>query len=438
MKTSIKATIPVIISLAISTALTVILTDTAIKKIIRSQENTAEKQMISEAKKSAESAVAAVYQNIQNVAEKSLSQATLFTAQPGIIEQFQLARSGNMDDEEDQTVQGARVKLREYIRPIYNKYLTDSGRSEFRLHFHLPNNRSFLRTWRDRQTKRNGKKIDLSDDLSSFRHTVVEVNKKHQPVQGIEVGRGGFVIRGIAPVTANSGAHLGTCEAYYSFNDIVKISQTDKNNHFGVYLNKELLHIATKLQDVKKYPILDNKYVLTASTNKKLTDNVITSSILDAGRSHPASRQTDSYDVTAFPIMDYSGKQVGVMVYMQNLDAALQLLEETKQEAKTKLHSFQVQLFIVGLTLLIVLAVCVYFSLVKLVSKPLASAVTFANQIANGDVSREITSKSNDEIGQLTQALNVMAKQLRHILQDVAQSSGMVSSASKKLDYTAG
>ncbi len=158
MRISIKFTIPVIIFLAISTALTVILTDTAVKKIIRSQENTAEKQMISEARKTAKFAVAAVYQNIQSVADKSLSQATLFTAQPGIIEQYQLAQNGNMDDEKDQTVQNARIKLREYIRPIYNKYLADSGRSEFHLHFHLPNNRSFLRTWRDRQTKEMAKK----------------------------------------------------------------------------------------------------------------------------------------------------------------------------------------------------------------------------------------------------------------------------------------
>ncbi len=438
MRISIKFTIPVIIFLAISTALTVILTDTAVKKIIRSQENTAEKQMISEARKTAKFAVAAVYQNIQSVADKSLSQATLFTAQPGIIEQYQLAQNGNMDDEKDQTVQNARIKLREYIRPIYNKYLADSGRSEFHLHFHLPNNRSFLRTWRDRQTKRNGKKVDISDDLSSFRHTVVEVNKKHQPVQGIEVGRGGFVIRGIAPVTANSGAHLGTCEVYYSFNDIVKISQTDKNNHFAAYLNKEFLHIATKLRDVEKYPILDNKYVLTASTNKQLTDNLINSSILDAGRSHPASRQIDSYDVTAFPIMDYSGKQAGVMVYMQNIDEALQHLEEIKQEAEVMLRSFYAQLFTVSFSLLIALAIIIYFVLTKLVSKPLVFAEAFANQISNGDFSKEITSIGHDEIARLIQALNFMAKNLRHTLQDVAQNSAMIETSSEKLSDTAG
>ncbi|MEA3547646.1 MAG: methyl-accepting chemotaxis protein [Thermodesulfobacteriota bacterium] len=437
MKLNTKLIITVTFFLAVSMALTAILTVTSVEEITHTHANAAEQQIINKAEESAESAVAAVYQNIHNTAENSLRQATIFTIQPGIIEQYQLARNGNMDDEQDPTVQEARISLRQYIQPIYNKYLADTGRPELRLHFHLPNNRSFLRTWRDRQTKRNGKKVDISDDLSSFRHTIVEVNKSHQPIQGIEVGRGGFVIRGIAPVTANSGAHLGTCEVYYSFNDIVTISQTNKNDHFAVYMKKELLPIAKKLQNSEKNPILDKKYVLTATTDKELTTRIITSSILDAAKNSPASRQSDSYYVTSFPILDYSGKQAGVMVYLQNLGPALQHLEETEQEAKTKLRSLIVQLFTGNLALLSVLVFCIYFVLNKLVSKPLASAVVFASQIADGDVSGQITSKSKDEIGRLAEALNSMAKKLRHTLQGVAQNSAMIEASSEKLVDTA-
>ncbi len=438
MKISIKCIIPVTIFLAIATAVTVFLSGGAVKKTIRSFEGSAEKQLVSDAEKTKESAISSIYQNIKTVGEKALSQATTYTAIPEIISLYQILRTGNIDDEKDTAVQEARIKLRQFLKPMYDKYQTDTGRSDFRLHFHLPNNRSFLRSWRDWQTIRNGAKVDISDDLSSFRHTVVEVNKHQHPVQGIEVGRSGFVIRGIAPVKSSAGECLGTCEVFYPFKDIINISRQNENNHFAVFMNNELLSVASKLRDPAKYPILDDKYILTETTDKQITDRLVTSAILDDGRTQPVSKRLGSYYLTSFPIMDYAGKQAGVMVHMQNLSSALQELEGTIRDEEGKLHSFQFQLLTVSFAMLVALAGGIYFILARLVTKPLASAESFARQIAAGDISRQMDNTGNDEIAGLVKTLNEMAKKLRFTLMNVAQNSAMVEKSSKTLLNTSG
>ena len=78
-------------------------------------------------------------------------------------------------------------------------YKEITGAQNYKLHFHLPTGRSLLRLWRGKQS--------ASDDISGFRQTVKEINSgSHTPIEGIEVGRGGFAIRGLAPVTSPDGA----------------------------------------------------------------------------------------------------------------------------------------------------------------------------------------------------------------------------------------
>ncbi|MBI5523697.1 MAG: hypothetical protein HY910_13805 [Desulfarculus sp.] len=70
------------------------------------------------------------------------------------------------------------------------------------LQFHLPPATSFFRAHLPAK---------FGDDLSSFRHTVLAVNKNQQAVSGLEVGVGGAGIRGVVPV-AYQGKHVGSVE----------------------------------------------------------------------------------------------------------------------------------------------------------------------------------------------------------------------------------
>ena len=68
--------------------------------------------------------------------------------------------------------------------------------------FHLPNATSFYRVH---------KPEEFGDDLSTFRHTVVEANKTKQIVEGLEGGVAGAGFRYVVPLSQGT-THLGTVE----------------------------------------------------------------------------------------------------------------------------------------------------------------------------------------------------------------------------------
>ena len=75
------------------------------------------------------------------------------------------------------------------------------------LHFHTAPATSFLRV---------GSPQKFGDDLSSFRFTVLEVNKTGKPIFGLEYGVDGLGIRGVVPVM-HEGKMAGSVEVGLSF-----------------------------------------------------------------------------------------------------------------------------------------------------------------------------------------------------------------------------
>ena len=117
----------------------------------------------------------------------------------------------------------ARQKLRVVMGAYIDGLKNQTGAKDFQIHFHVPSGRSLARLWRSNwQAMRNGKKVDISDDLTSFRKTVVQINQgDHKPLSGIEVGRGGFAIRGLSPVKGFDGEHVGSVEILGSFDEVL-------------------------------------------------------------------------------------------------------------------------------------------------------------------------------------------------------------------------
>ncbi len=416
MKLHTKFMVPTIFFFVISGIIVAVFIGKVVNDIDKSQIQLNQSQLINYAEKSAQLNIKLVEQNINRISAKALSQAVLFSNQPSVIKIYGLANQGDIDNETDPVVQNARNQLRKYINPILKKYHTDMGQSELKLHFHLLNARSFLRTWRKAQIQRNGKWIDVSDDLKSFRNAIVQADKTLKPIKGIEVGRGGFAVRGISLVKDNSGKHLGTCEVLYSFKNVVKHSLIQQNQDFATYMNKDLLSIATKLRNSERYPVLNNKYVRVATTNAGLADNLITSSMIDKATKGLSAQWIGNYYITSFPVFDFSGEQIGVLACLQNFKAEIHVRQLYKAQVRAKLKSFYFKLAIVGLFIVILVGVSIYFFMIKIVTFPLNSAVSLAKQIAKGNLSKEIKVRTNDEIGALVNALSEMQQYLRKIL----------------------
>jgi len=275
------------------------------------------------------------------------------------------------------------MRLREYFKPIIAQYKTQTGASALKLHFHLPNGRSLIRLWRDGwQTKRDGKKIDISDDISSFRKTVLEINQgDHHAITGIEVGRGGFAIRGLAPVSDEHGNHLGSSELLYSIDSLLKTIDTDHLMKYAVYMDSSLLPIATKLQDPKKYPVVFDRYVQVALIGFGLNLNHISADLLDRGHKENTFDSKGNDHLTAFPIPDYSGKTIGVMVILEDISKQLEHIAEIEEDGQATIAEIRRALLIGMAVILILLVSGQLFLVSKAITKPLDQAVVFCQKL---------------------------------------------------------
>ena len=325
---------------------------------------------------------------IKRIGKKALNQAALFTGNPEVIAAYELAHAGNINDEADPLVQQARVQLRYYFQPLLADYKQHTGARTFKMHFHLPNGRSMVRLWRDGwQTTRNGQKIDISDDISSFRKTVVEINQgEHQPLTGIEVGRGGFAIRGVAAINDEMGNHVGSNEVLYGIENLLKVSKTSQETDYAIYMDAQLLAIATKMQDGKKYPLINNEFVQVAGTNTELSYPLIKHDLLTKSYQRPFSESTGNYYLTGFPLNDYAGNAVGVFVILTDISKQQAMIKKMEEDGQQTIKALRRNIIIGMIFTVILVIACTAFLITKIVTKPLAKAVAFSSELSKGNL----------------------------------------------------
>ena len=338
------------------------------------------------------------YHAFLEAAEKeALNQAAIITELPSVHAAYDLALSGNINNESDPSCQEARQQLRQVVAPYASGYSARTGNKDYRMHFHLPSNRSFVRVWRKGwQTKRDGKKVDISDDLSGFRRTVIQVNKTHQSVSGIEIGRGGFVVRGVQPISAN-GQHLGSVEYMTGFLSIANNLVGSEKENFAIYMDAANLSTARKLQDPAKYPVLADKFVLCAATNPELVQKLANPEFLGLGLQGKSLLVQDNFQMASFPIEDFSGKPVGVMLMTLDISdelAAMAAIEHEGKKATTRL------MIAIGLATIMAMLLIggLMFVVVRRINNTLQSLI---QSLSSG--SDEITQASNQVAGSSSQ-----------------------------------
>jgi len=285
-----------------------------------------------------------------------LEQASLFSCLPQVRDAYRVAMNGNTEDENDSNCQTAREMLRKSMIPFTEGFRGQTGGRELRLHFHLASGHSLLRSWRKGwQTVRDGKKIDISDDLTGFRNTVIKVNRDHKPVVGIEAGRGGFVVRGVVPITDSNGNHLGSVEVFSGLIPVLDQLKSNGREEYAVYMDKKLLDITTKLQDPSKNPILDDQFVFVAATNPKLTQEFATSEFLAKGQQGRTFQTIGDTQLAAWPVNDFSGNAVGVILMARDISAENAAIASVRRDGR---QAMRAAMFGVGLaTFLAILSI---------------------------------------------------------------------------------
>ncbi|WP_212637835.1 methyl-accepting chemotaxis protein [Desulfocicer vacuolatum] len=366
------------------------------------QLNKLKTEMIS---KPMENSMAVLLKSVEFTAQQVLEKSSLFSRLPQVIEAFELAHSGDIDDPLSPQSQQARQMLRRDLKEALDGYETLTGSGKMKLHFHLPNGRSLVRMWRKQQIKLNGKWEDRSDDISDFRQTVLDVNATGKPVKGIELGRGGFVIRGLSPVVNTNGKPLGSVEVLFDFAPLVKTLFAHDHYLVRLYMNKSFLSITHRLQDNEKYPLVDDRYVQVMGNQNQISSKGTFLSLLDQGQNGFIARLDGKKAMAAFPIKDYKSKQVGVMT----------LETDTSYESALIRNIIVFQVVMLFVILFVMGGVCSLF-LSRTVLQPVAGIMRVSKKLSHGDLRDEIGVVSTDEMGHLSKTMNFMIQAVREMV----------------------
>lgn len=351
-----------------------------------------------------------ISKNQQRIADRLLSQAALFSRTDQVLTAYQTAYSGDITNESDPKMEEARNELRAALASSergYDAVYADQG---WRIHFHLPPARSLLRLWQKKQNK--------SDDLSSFRNTIATIsNGGHQPITGIEIGRGGFAIRGIAPVIDEHNKYYGSVEVLSNYDPLVTSSISSKKEYIAVYMHAKYLSIANRLQ---KNPVIGEKYVFISSTDSKVTDQLMSADILAQGEKSTAHMRLRNYYLAVFPIKDFSGAEIGIMAYVY--DAS---------KAYGDLQNLRLGILLMCVVLFFCILVPVFFSAAA-VTKSINRTAQMVQDISagDGDLRKRLDIARMDEIGILSSHFNVFLDNLQTLVRRVKESSEAISGAS--------
>lgn len=283
-----------------------------------------------------------------------------------------------------------RARLLSYTQGVFNTTKEKYGIRQFQ--FHTAPATSFLRVHKPEK---------YGDDLSSFRQTVLDVNKNKEPVSGIEVGVAGLGIRGVAPVFFQ-GRHLGSVE-------------------FGLSLKEDFFHAFHEKtgQDiifVLKQDGQDKLYAKTFGDEDKIDDKFLAD--LKAQKTFPTERKIGKlyYAVKASALKDFGGQVIGTLYLFTDITAEKQL----KQDMLNTIY------VTIGVSILFILAVISFIK--KTITTPLTESVKIMERLKDDDDNVVIPdTKRHDEIGSIYNALTAFkehistAKRLRKAQQEAEQ-----------------
>ncbi len=197
-----------------------------------------------------------------------------------------------------------REALKEKLLPLFNSRLKNEYEiSQFQ--FHLSPAISFLRLHKAEK---------FGDDLSSFRETVLKVNREKKSVAGIEVGRGGPGLRIVYPVFYN-GEHTGSVEFGGSLNKILDIAKT-LNLKYAIGIKETVFGKARRFTD-KTNDIVSGDLVYYKFSDD-LAKNILNIAVKNSSREDFSYNERD-YLISYFPINDFSGMEVGKIALFSDI-----------------------------------------------------------------------------------------------------------------------
>jgi PAS domain S-box-containing protein len=150
----------------------------------------------------------------------------------------------------------------------------------------------------------------------------------------------------------------------------------------------------------------------------------------------PAIAALKAGNIDELKRLEHDVMAVGFNPVIEGIDALIKLqLDVSKQEADSAQANFASMRNAVIAAILLGMMLSFFAArfLIRAIVRPLNDAVNVAKEIAAGNLTANIEIKSNDEIGQMQHALNVMKKSLTNIIAGVRRNAEMIESASAQI-----
>ncbi len=178
------------------------------------------------------------------------------------------------------------------------------------LHFHLgPGSTSFLRVHKPDR---------FGDNMDALRHMVVDVNRDHQPRQGLELGRVYAGLRGIVPIYSDSlqQRQVGALEVGTSFSMLIDSLSQAIGHNVAVLLREDRVEAATWSRP--KEPLQTRCGCFIEATSSPQLNDILPARRAAGWQSPPLSGRTGLLEtasgamaVTEFGLPDYVGLRDG-------------------------------------------------------------------------------------------------------------------------------
>lgn len=291
---------------------------------------------------------------------------------------------------------GDRDELIHQYLPAFKRLKDEFGVRQFQ--FHTPPAASYLRLHKP------GK---YGDDLTKKRPTIVLTNSSKKPVSGIDVGVFGLGLRGLTPVY-NHGKHIGSVEFGMSFGQAF----------FDAIKQQYNIDVALELFDAGKLKpfasTLEQAVPVTADEIKRIQsgEKIIRYETV----------QEKPVAVVLAPVRDFADENIGVLqVIVDRTETLAQLSEIT-------------YMLSIAALVVILLGIILSLLLARGIIQPLQHAVSVINEIISGKYDNEIRINSDDEVGEVLSAMQIMQARQHFSIADTLEKAAEASRIQLALD----
>ncbi|MBP7654369.1 bacteriohemerythrin, partial [Candidatus Dependentiae bacterium] len=301
--------------------------------------------------------------------------------------------------------------LKQHFSKIQNILENTVEYKPAQIHFHLPPAQSFFRSW----TTKN-----IGEDLSSFRETILKSNSEKTVVEGIEVGRGGLVIRGIVPVKSLDGRHLGSVEAMFDINFLIKLIKSSDKESFAIMLHK---NFADKTLDKNNTSNSAGDYIILETVNNFQKDLISEKILSQEFNPDDSFEKNGKCIISYFPVKDYSGKKVGMIVYQNDISEGISELN--------KMRWLMIAVSIIA----IIIIIMIIFRIQKVMINNIKKISDLSEKVASGDLTEKIFLDTKDELAELAESFNKMTEKLNITVNGMKSASEKVENTSVDLEH---